>query len=254
MSAKHYRVGEVARMANVTVRTLHHYDSIGLLRPSARSDAGYRLYTDADLLRLQQIHIGRALGLSLDRIGRMLDQPDFDLEHTLREQRAHLQARGREIATMIRTIDRTLASLAEKGPITMNPKKLFDGFDPAAYEDEARERWGHTDAYKESQRRTRGYSKEDWARIHEAESQVLTALADELARGTPATHERAMDLAEALRLHIDRWFYPCSHQQHAALAEMYLADPRFTAYYEERAPGLAQYVADAIRANAARTS
>lgn len=117
---------------------------------------------------------------------------------------------------------------------------------------EARERWGETEAYKESSRRAKNYSEDDLAKI-EAESDGIEAgLAAAMADGDAADGERAMDLAEAARLHIDRWFYPCSTAMHAGLAEMYTADERFEAHYEDRAEGLAEYVAAAIRANAAR--
>jgi len=122
-------------------------------------------------------------------------------------------------------------------------------FDHARYEAEARERWGGTDAYQESARRTKRYTKEDWARINAAQEGIEAGFADAMAAGDPPEGERARHLAEQARLHIDRWFYPCSHRMHAGLAEMYVADPRFRAHYDDRAPGLAGYVAAAIRAN-----
>ena len=124
--------------------------------------------------------------------------------------------------------------------------------DPHA--DEARERWGHTDAYKESARRTKQYRPEDWAKIKAEGEAVEAGMATLLRAGEPADGARAMDLAEEARMHIDRWFYPCSHKMHVGLADMYVADARFTAHYEERASGLAAYVATAIRANARRAS
>lgn len=127
-------------------------------------------------------------------------------------------------------------------------------FDPRAHEAEARERWGNTDAYRESARRTASYTPEQWDAI-KAELDVIEArMAALLAAGTPAHDPAAMDAAEDARLHIHRWYYPCSHAMHAGLAEMYTADPRFRAHYEDRAAGLAQFVADAIRANATRAS
>jgi MerR family transcriptional regulator, thiopeptide resistance regulator len=124
--------------------------------------------------------------------------------------------------------------------------------DRAGLEAEARERWGDTDAYKESSRRTKRYTEDDWARINARQSEIEAALAEAMADGAPAQSERARELAEAARAHIDRWFYPCSRKMHAGLAEMYTADERFRAHYEERAEGLAEYVAAAIRANAAQ--
>ncbi|NJD19999.1 MAG: hypothetical protein FIA95_12060 [Gemmatimonadetes bacterium] len=122
--------------------------------------------------------------------------------------------------------------------------------DPFA--DEARERWGHTDAYKESARRTKQYKPADWAKIKAEAEAVEAGLAALLRAGEPADGVQAMDLAEEARLHIHRWFYPCPHTMHVGLAEMYTADPRFTAHYDEREPGLAAFVATAIKANAKR--
>jgi len=119
---------------------------------------------------------------------------------------------------------------------------------------EARERWGDTDAYKESARRTKKYTEEHWARIKAESEGIEAGFADAMASGDAPDGERARHLAEQARLHIDRWFYPCSHRMHAGLAEMYVADARFRAHYDDRAPGLAEYVAAAIHANAAAAS
>lgn len=120
------------------------------------------------------------------------------------------------------------------------------------YAAEAKERWGHTDAYKESAKRAKSYSKDDWDRIKDETEAIEQGFADAMKSGAPADGERAMDLAEQARLQIDRSFYPCSHAMHANLAEMYTADARFRAHYDDRAEGLAEYVATAIRANGAR--
>jgi len=249
--AKTYTVSEAARLAHVTVRTLHHYDEIGLLVPSKRSASGYRLYTDADLRRLHQILLLRELGFPLETIGRVLDDPSYDRATALRAQRELLVERIRRTESVVRAIDRALDAL-ERGT-EMEPERLFEGFedfDHAQYEAEARERWGHTEAYKESLRRTRRYTKEDWAAIR-AESEGLM---DEFAAALTAgkSPEDAADLAERHRLHIERWFYPLTREGHVGLADLYEADARFGKYFESRAPGLTQFVASAIRANAAR--
>lgn len=127
----------------------------------------------------------------------------------------------------------------------------MDGHGHNPFEAEAKERWGDTDAYKESSRRTRSYTPDDWKTIKAEADGVEAALADLLTAGAAPDGAEAMALAEKARLHIDRWYYPCSHAMHAGLAEMYTADPRFSAHYDDRAPGLARFVADAIRANAA---
>lgn len=120
------------------------------------------------------------------------------------------------------------------------------------YEAEARERWGDTEAYEESTRRAKSYGDAEWKRIQEEQEAVEQAFADAMAAGAPTEGGRATDLAEEARLLIDRWFYPCSHAMHVGLAEMYSADARFRAHYDDRADGLAEYVAAAIRANAER--
>ena len=136
MAKRTYLVKEVAALSGVTVRALHHYDELGLLTPSGRSSAGYRLYNDDDLLRLQQILIGRELGLSLEAIRRSLDDPQFDRRAALVAQRAELAARAERAEDMVRAIDTALAALDEadkKEDTTMDTKvdlkKIFDGFD-----------------------------------------------------------------------------------------------------------------------------
>ena len=129
-------------MTGVSIRTLHHYDAIGVLVPGARTAAGYRLYTDADLLRLQQILIGRELGLPLEEIRRSLDDPRYDRATALREQRERLRERARHAEAMIRAIDVALAVCDGEHRGETNMTALFEGFDPSHYEEEAKQRWG----------------------------------------------------------------------------------------------------------------
>jgi MerR family transcriptional regulator, thiopeptide resistance regulator len=160
-------------LAGVSVRTLHHYDSIGLLVPRIRTDAGYRLYTEADLLRLQQILIGRELGLSLEEIRRLLDDPGFDRKIALIDQRERLSARVHQTEAMIRAIDAALIALDDgQGRREMNMEDLFEGFDSSRYDDEARRQWGATDAFVEAEKRTRRYTPDDWRALR-AESEAI---------------------------------------------------------------------------------
>jgi MerR family transcriptional regulator, thiopeptide resistance regulator len=248
-----WTVGEVARFSGVTVRTLHHYDEIGLLRPSGRSDAGYRLYEHADLERLQRILAYRRLGLSLDKITAILDDPDTDpLEH-LRSQHELLLDRRAGLDHMIDALEKTME--ARKLGIRLDPEELFEVFgehDPTQYADEVEERWGDTDAYRESTRRASGYSKADWQRMTAEAEDHGRRLVDVFQAGHAPDSVEAMDLAEEHRQHVDRWFYDCSPATHRALGEMYVTDPRFTATYEGMAEGLAAWVKDAWAANAAR--
>ncbi len=246
-------VGDVARLAGISVRTLHHYDEVGLLSASERSDAGYRLYTDDDLAALQQILFYRELGFPLDEIRQIMSDPAFDHFEALVSQRRLLAEKAVRLNHMIEAVDKAIDG-AQKG-IAMDKEEMFEvfgEFDPAEYEDEVQERWGETDAYKESARRTKRYTKDDWARFKAESEQIGTDTAALMDAGVPADDPRAMDLAEQARLQIDKWFYPCSREMHVNLAEMYIADPRFTATYEKIHVGMAQYWHDAILANALR--
>ncbi len=260
--ARRWTVSELAARAHVTVRTLHHYDTIGLLVPSARSAAGYRLYAEADLERLFRILLYRELGFSLEAIGQLLDAPVLESVAALSAQRKLLREQRRKTAAIIRALDRTLTAIG-KGE-KMSEDEMFEGFDAfadapaevraeqAKYGQEVRERWGDTDAYRESLRRARQYSKAEWQRI-QAEGEANEArMAELLAAGADPEGEAAMAGAEAMRLQIDRWFYPCPPARHACVADMYEADARFAQHFDQRAPGLASFVARAIRANARR--
>lgn len=247
MSERSYQVKDVATVAGVTVRTLHHYDQMGLLSPSARSAAGYRLYSEDDLLRLQQVLLWRELGLPLEKIGRILDDGGFDRHAALIEQRQALRGRAHRIKAMIGSIDAALEEL--KGEQEMDTSKIFNGFDPDRYEGEVRERWGDTEAYAESARRTRRYSEADWKRIQTENGDLLDEIAALKRQGGDPAGDEAIVLAERHRQHIDRWFYPCSRQMHAGLAGMYVADARFTTTFDRHGEGLAGYLAAAIRAN-----
>jgi MerR family transcriptional regulator, thiopeptide resistance regulator len=155
---------------------------------------------------------------------------------------------------MLRSVDAALALLDPPDRSeTVDLKQIFDGFDPAQYEQEARDRWGHTEAYQESQRRARQYTKQDWLAIKAEMNAVLTDAAAALKADCDPESEDVMDIAERARLTIDRWFYPCSRQMHARLADLYEADERFAANYERRAAGLTAFFATAIRANARRS-
>jgi len=247
------RIGEVAKLAHVSVRTLHHYDAVGLLRPSGRSEAGYRLYTAEDLERLQTVLLYKELGFGLGEIRDLLAEPGFDRREALRAQRAQLARRSARIDAMLAIIDKTLAAMDEGIP--MKRDDLFDvlgDFDPAEHEAEAIERWGDAAAYKESTRRTRRYTKEDWGRFKTQSDAVNQAIAALIDGAVAADDPRAMDAVEQHRLLIDTWFYPCSREMHEELGRLYVADPRFTATYEKIRPGMAAYVRDAAAANTRR--
>ncbi|MEW2396297.1 MerR family transcriptional regulator [Streptomyces sp. NPDC046862] len=248
-----YSVGQVAGFAGVTVRTLHHYDDIGLLVPSERSHAGHRRYSDADLDRLQQILFYRELGFPLDEVAALLDDPAADPRAHLRRQHELLTARIEKLRKMAEAVEHAME--ARKMGINLTPEERFEVFgdkDPEQYAEEAEQRWGGTEAYAESQRRAASYTKDDWKRMQAEVADWGERYDALMAAGEPPAGETAMDLAEEHRLHISRWFYECSYETHQGLAETYVADERFKAFYDSMRPGLAEHLREAITANAAR--
>ncbi|WP_329383507.1 MerR family transcriptional regulator [Streptomyces sp. NBC_01351] len=248
-----YSVGQVAGFAGVTVRTLHHYDEIGLLSPSGRSHAGHRRYDDADLDRLQRIMFYRELGFPLDEVATLLDDPETDPREHLRRQHALLTDRIDRLQQMAKAVEHAME--AKKMGINLTPEEKFEvfgDFDPDEHAEEAERRWGDTDAYKESARRTASYTKEDWQRIQAQEQDINRRFVALLEAGTPADSEQAMDLAEEHRGWINGSYYFCTYEIHTCLGEMYVADERFTAHYDGVRTGLAVFVRDAIMANAVR--
>ncbi|MBB4713546.1 MerR family transcriptional regulator [Streptomyces luteogriseus] len=248
-----YSVGQVAGFAGVTVRTLHHYDDINLLVPSERSHAGHRRYSDADLDRLQQILFYRELGFPLEEVAALLDDPDADPRAHLRRQHDLLTARIEKLRKMAAAVEHAME--ARTMGLNLTPEEKFEVFgdkDPEQYAEEVEERWGDTDEYADSQRRTASYTKEDWKRIQAEAADWGERYGALMSADEPPTGEAAMTLAEEHRQHICTWFYECSYEIHRCLGEMYVSDERFKAFYDALRPGLAEHLRDAIAANAAR--
>lgn len=246
-------VGQLAELSGVTVRTLHHYDSVGLLAPKARSSAGYRLYEHEDCERLQEILFYRELGFELGEIRSLLGDSAYDRSGALHQQRDLLVTRTKHLQAMIGAID-TALDAQEKG-LAMTKEEMFDvfgDFDPKLHEAEVEQRWAGA-AVDESRRRTRRYGKDQWREAIEEGESIVTAFAEQLEAGATPAGAPAMDLAEEHRQHIGRWFYECSPAMQAGLGELYASDPRFMGYYEKYAPGLANFVKAAIDANRARS-
>lgn len=231
-------VKAVAKAAGVSVRTLHHYDAIGLLKPSGASQAGYRLYSREDVERLQHILFYRELEFSLAEIGALLEEPGLDRRAALERQRDALQARQAHTGVLIQTITKTLESL--RGGRPMKDHELFQGTDPSQYEEEVRQRWGDTEAYKESKRRTKNLKKEDWDRLR-AEGQ-------DIAKGIAARMDKGPQDAEVQQWvgrhhqHICSRFYACSTQMYRGLAQMWAEDERFAAYWNAFRPGMTPFM------------
>ena len=246
-------VGAVARLAGVTVRTLHHYDEIGLLKASGRTGAGYRRYADVDLDRLERILFYRELGFGLDQIKDVMTAGDGDALAHLRRQHAVLLDRIARLNRMAAAVEKAME--ARTMGISLTPEERFEvfgDFNPDDHAAEVEERWGGTEAFRESARRTARYTKADWKRIQGGAQAVVMRVVEAMNAGRAADSPEAMDAAEAHRQQISDAYYDCSYEIHLGLAEMYVADPRFAATYEKVAPGLASYLRDAIRANAAR--
>jgi DNA-binding transcriptional MerR regulator len=256
-------VGAVAEATGVSVRTLHHYDDIGLLCPSMRSPTGYRLYSTDDIVRLQQILTYRQLGFTLEQVADLLHSVGADLPARLEERLTWLRQEQSAIATSIQLLTTLLNQLSRGEPMADEDfKQALNGLPNApesvrdqytAHSDEVKARWETTDAYAEAERRMRGHSKGDWAHIQQEQERLEVAMARLAADGLKASGDEARALAEEMRLHIDRSYYACSREMHSALADMYVSDPRFRAHYDKRHPGLADYIAEAIRANAGAT-
>ncbi len=246
-------VAQVAELAGITVRTLHHYDRIGLLVPTGRSDAGYRLYSPTDVQRLREILVWRRLDMPLAQIARLFDDPAADRLEVLRTQRIAVTERIDELAGLVKALDR---AIADEGSDKMRTDReiieALDGFDPLDHEAEAERRWGDTEAYRQSARRVKEYGPEQWREIKAEADEVAARLAELHEAGTSPTSTQAMDAAEAHRAHVTRWFYDCSPEIHRGLGEMYVADPRFASSWNDQAPGLATFARDAFVANAGR--
>lgn len=243
-------VGAVARLAGATVRTLHHYDEIGLVSPTERTDAGYRLYNQRDVERLQEVLFFREIGISLAEIRRIIEEPGYRRSEVLSNQRELLLAQSRRFLAMVEVIDRT-TSTEQKGNnmTTEEMLEVFADFDPEDHQVEAEERWGDTDAFRESGRRVSGYSKQDWLQLRGEADALDQRLLGLMTNGVSADGVEAMDLAEEYRAHITKWFYECTPKIYAGLGRMYVDDPRFKDRIDKVGDGLAQFLSDAIKAN-----
>lgn len=255
MDSEGLTVGRLAELAGVTVRTLHHYDEIGLVRPSARTAAGYRVYGAADVQRLRQVLLYRRLGFGLREVTELVNDPEVDAVAHLRRQRSLLAEQRGQLDSMLAAIDKELEARAMG--INLTPEEQLEVFGTempgGEWAEEAEQRWGDTRAYRESKRRAASYGKEDWQAIKAESDAGMQAFAQAMRAGLPADGEQAMDLAERHRQLICRFFYECGYDMHCALADMYVADERFKATYDGVEPGLADFVRDAVRANADRS-
>jgi DNA-binding transcriptional MerR regulator len=237
-------VRQLANMAGVSVRTLHHYDHIGLLRPSARTAAGYRLYGTKDLLRLQQILLFKELDLPLEEIRRILDDPGFDPVQALAQHRRTLELRAERLAHLLHTIDRTIARLTEVD-MSLTDEELYEGLPKEQVERWKREVDERYDPklVAESNRRVHAMGKEQWNAV-KAEGDAISRRMAELMGRAPSDPEVQATIA---RQHA--WienFYPCSAEVFQGLGQLYAENPEFRANYDKVRPGLADFMRDAM--------
>lgn len=233
------QIGELARVTGVTVRTLHHWEELGLVR-AARTANGYRRYDADDVARVRAVAAWRELGLSLDDIRRTLEGGVTTAR--LEQHRDRLATEAVRIAGMTAAVTRALE--ARSMGIELDPaevREVFGEADPSEHAAEARDRWGETTAYAESHRRTSRYTKADWLRVRAEQDDLEERMAAAMRAGGDGR-----DLAREHQALISRWFYDCSDEIHLGLAELYVADERFREHYDRRAPGLAAWLRNAI--------
>jgi len=243
-------VGRTARLVGVSVRTLHHWDEIGLVRPSTRSWAGYRLYDTDDVARIHQVLVYRETGMSLAEIARVLDSPDVDPRAHLARQRELLTDCIAHLTRMLRAVDTMMEknSMGENLTPQQQAEILGAEWDPA-WQEEAEERWGDSDEWAQAAARKAAMTRQDWARVAEETEALEIDLANAMREGVVPGSERANALAERHRDSIDRWF-DTTYSKQVLIARGYVANSRFTAYYDKRESGLAAWIKEIIDANA----
>jgi DNA-binding transcriptional MerR regulator len=241
-----YTVRQLARMAGISVRTLHYYDEVGLLAPSFIKENGYRYYAEKELLKLQQILFFRELEFSLEKIKQIIDAPNFDSISAMKDQRKLLKLKKIRIERLLQAIDETIASL--KGGETMSNDDRYSAFNDPTYQkhkDEVEERWGNTDAYKQSKERVGKMSKTDLERVKAEGEEIARTTAELMKKGFSHDSPEVQKQINLFYKHLHN-FYDPSYELFRGLGQMYVDDPRFTKVYEDRAKGFALFMRDAM--------
>ena len=238
------QIKEFAELTGVSVRTLHYYDEIGLLKPSFVDEQnGYRFYDETSLERMQEILFYRELDFSLKSIAEILASPNYDKQKALAEQKRLLTLKKDRLERLIAALEQ-----AEKGEITMS---AFDNseYETARqqYEDEAKQRWGGTDAYKESQEKTSSYSKEKWNDVLAGMNGIFAEFTERKKCGESADSDAAQRLVKKLQDYITANFYHCTDNILAGLGQMYICDERFKNNIISHGEGTAAFVSEAIK-------
>ena len=239
------QIKEFAKLTGVSVRTLHYYDEIGLLKPAlVDAQNGYRFYDQNSLLRMQEILFYRELDFPLKSILEILSSPDYDKQKALAEQRKLLELKKERLERIIVALDG-----ATKGMVTMT---AFDNSDYETarkqYEAEAKRLWGETDAYKEHAEKTAKYTKDKWQAVNDGLMVVFAKFAECKNNGNTAYTNEAQLLVKELQIYITENYYTCTKEILASLGEMYVADERFLKNIDRHGNGTAQFMSDAIKA------
>lgn len=244
-----YTVIKLSRLAGVSTRTLRYYDEINLLSPSRINSSGYRIYGPHEVNRLQQILFYRELGVSLLDIKDILESPSFQSMNALKEHHEKLLDKREQINSLIANVEKTIAM--EEGILIMKDKEKFDGFkknlideNEAKYGKEIREKYGD-DTVNESNRKMMNLSREDYDKVEALGNLVLSTLKEAYATGDPAS-ELGQKTAELHKEWLCYFWKEYSKEAHVGVANMYVDDERFTAYYDKEQPGGAKFLRDAI--------
>ncbi|MFT4245381.1 MAG: MerR family transcriptional regulator [Micrococcaceae bacterium] len=242
-------VGEVAKLLGLSVRTLHHWEELGLVIPDRHSWSNYRLYSDTDITRLQQIMIYRAIGMSLEAIEQLIDNDDNQVEHLLR-QRDLLIGKENELHKKVKAIEELLEDKMGKKQLKVEEvAQILEDADFPKHQTEAEQKWGETDDWAISKKTMSAMSQEDWQALKDKTSQVEEKLAAAMNNNVVADSAEANSLAEEHRELLSAYF-PVSHAKHVLIARGYVNDSRFNKYYEKHSKGLATWLKAIIDENA----
>jgi DNA-binding transcriptional MerR regulator len=244
-----YTIQRLASLAGVSTRTLRYYDEIGILKPARINSSGYRIYGQEEVNRLQQILFYRELGVGLDSIKEIVTAPSFDEAKALREHREKLLEKREQLDLLIANVDKTIAFTERR--ITMSNKEKFEGFKKKMVEDnekkhgiEIREKYGK-DTVEASNAKVMNMTQEQYEEVTALAEQIHTTLAEAFKTGNPAG-ELAQKAADLHKQWLTYYWKEYSKEAHAGLAQMYVDDERFTAYYDKEQPGSAVFLRDAI--------
>lgn len=244
-----YTVQKLGSLAGISTRTLRYYDEIGILKPARISSSGYRIYGQKEVDRLQQILFYRELGVSLDSIKEIVSAPSFDGANALMEHRERLLEKREQLDMLIANVDKTIA--LTEGRIKMSNKEKFEGFKQKMVDDnekkygkEIREKYGK-ETVEKSNAKVKNMTQEQYDEVTALATQVTETLSKAFETGDPAG-ELAQKAADMHKKWLTYYWNEYSKEAHAGLAQMYVDDPRFTAYYDEKQPGTAEFLRDAI--------